>query len=150
MLGFLDGATKLVRNILNGRLDFDDGAATTPHFLPVPLPCSSTGLLTGWQRVGVWKKLLLQDCLRDCRTPKLLASLQISLGRMPRNSEQSIPTHKLQGCQLSVSPPGRKKRSQSLKALEMCNSLASQTARRSVIPRAGDPRAFDASSSRCY
>lgn len=125
---FCMGLLKVVRNILHGTFDFDEAAGITPDFLPGPLPCSSPVILAGWQRVGVWKKLLLQDCLRDCRAPKLLAPLQISLGRMPRNSERSIPAHKLRGCQLPVSPPGRKTRSKGLEALEMCNSLTSQAA----------------------
>lgn len=127
-LDFHVGLLKVVRNIFNGTLDFDDTAEITPDFLPGPLPCSSSVFLTSWQWVGVRKKLLLQDYLRDCRAPKLLAPLQISLGRMPRNSEQSISAHKLQGCQLSVSSPGRKKSTKSLEALEICNSLAPQAA----------------------
>lgn len=125
---FCVGLPKVVRHIFNGTFDFDDPAEITPNFLPGPLPCSSSVFLTSWQRVGVRKKLLLQDYLGDCSAPKLLALLQISLGRMPRNSEQSISAHKLQGCQLSVSSAGRKKRSKSLEALEMCKSLATQAA----------------------
>lgn len=127
--GFHMGVLKAVRNTFHRTLDFDEAAGITPDFLPGPLPWSSTALLADWQGVGVWKKLLLQDRLRDCRAPKLLALLQISLGSLPRNSERSIPARRLQGCQLPVSPPCRKTRSKSLEALEMCNSLASPSAR---------------------